>query len=75
MQQIFPQSGKVSDLVKRPIIMGILNITPDSFSDGGQFFQIEDAIKHVEKLIGAGADIIDGKIIALDYSGKMLVWE
>ena len=44
---------------KRTIFMGILNVTPDSFSDGGKYFQIEDAIKHTEKLINDGADIID----------------
>ena len=59
MQQSFLQSGKISDLVKKPTIMGILNITPDSFSDGGKYFQIEDAVKHTEKLISDGVDIID----------------
>lgn len=39
--------------------MGILNITPDSFSDGGKFFKIEDAITHAKKLIESGVDIID----------------
>lgn len=39
--------------------MGILNITPDSFSDGGQYFHIDDAVKHIEKLISKGVDIID----------------
>ncbi|WP_124641868.1 MULTISPECIES: dihydropteroate synthase [Amniculibacterium] len=46
-------------LLERPKIMGILNVTPDSFSDGGQFFSIKNAILHVEKLISEGADIID----------------
>ncbi len=59
MQQSFLQLGKISDLVKKPIVMGILNITPDSFSDGRKYFQIEDAIKHTEKLIENGVDIID----------------
>ncbi|MEN3013553.1 MAG: dihydropteroate synthase [Endomicrobiia bacterium] len=40
-------------------IIGILNITPDSFYDGGRYFKIDDALKHVEKLINEGADIID----------------
>ncbi len=40
-------------------IMGILNVTPDSFSDGGQYFNVEDAIKHLNELINDGADIID----------------
>lgn len=40
-------------------IMGILNVTPDSFSDGGRFFRKEDAVEHALKLIKDGADIID----------------
>jgi dihydropteroate synthase len=39
--------------------MGILNITPDSFSDGGKFFSLEAAMQQAKKLAGAGADIID----------------
>ena len=45
--------------IKKPLIMGILNITPDSFSDGGKYFNFEDAINHAKKLIKDGADIID----------------
>lgn len=47
------------DLGKRTIIMGILNLTPDSFSDGGEFNSIGNALRQVEKLIKEGADIID----------------
>ena len=43
----------------RPLIMGILNVTPDSFSDGGRFFSRENALKQAEKMAGEGADIID----------------
>ncbi|AFH49302.1 Dihydropteroate synthase [Ignavibacterium album JCM 16511] len=43
----------------RPYLMGILNITPDSFSDGGKFMSINDAVKHALKMIDDGADIID----------------
>jgi len=43
----------------RPVIMGILNVTPDSFSDGGKFFSLDAAMKHTEKLAADGADIID----------------
>ena len=39
--------------------MGILNITPDSFSDGGQYLDSDAALKHAEKMIEEGADIID----------------
>ena len=51
-------NGKLVDLDK-PKIMGILNLTPDSFSDGGQFFEEKSALKQVEKMISEGADFID----------------
>ena len=41
------------------MIMGIVNVTPDSFSDGGIFFNCDDAVAHGEKLVKDGADIID----------------
>jgi dihydropteroate synthase len=44
---------------QRPIVMGILNVTPDSFSDGGQFQDPERAIDHARRMAEAGADIID----------------
>lgn len=43
----------------RCVIMGIVNVTEDSFSDGGQYLRIDDAIKHAHALIQQGADIID----------------
>ncbi len=46
-------------LGKRTLIMGVLNVTPDSFSDGGIFFDKKDAIAQGEALAAAGADIID----------------
>lgn len=42
-----------------PKIMGIVNVTPDSFSDGGKYYSVDDAVKHALKLIDDGADIID----------------
>lgn len=42
-----------------PFIMGIINVTPDSFSDGGEFFSVNTAVRHALKLIDNGADIID----------------
>jgi dihydropteroate synthase len=39
--------------------MGILNVTPDSFSEGGQFFDHDDAVKHAEEMVADGADIVD----------------
>jgi dihydropteroate synthase len=47
------------DLSKRPYIIGIVNITPDSFFDGGCFLDPEDAIAHAKKLVRQGADILD----------------
>ncbi|WP_439238950.1 dihydropteroate synthase [Lonepinella sp. BR2919] len=51
-------NNKVLDL-SHPQIMGILNFTPDSFSDSGQFFQQDKALFQVEKMLNAGASIID----------------
>lgn len=43
----------------RPLVMGILNVTPDSFSDGGRFFEPDKAIAHAHLMVSQGADIID----------------
>lgn len=51
--------GKYRLPTGRPLLMGIVNVTPDSFSDGGKFSQRDHAIEHAERLIDAGADIID----------------
>jgi dihydropteroate synthase len=45
--------------LQRPLVMGILNVTPDSFSDGGAFLAPDAAVAHVEQMITEGADIID----------------
>ena len=47
------------DWGRKTSIMGILNLTPDSFSDGGDFFDLENALIQVEKLINYGVDVID----------------
>ena len=47
------------ELGERTCIMGILNITPNSFSDGGRFFDTETALAHAEQMARSGADIID----------------
>jgi dihydropteroate synthase len=44
---------------RRPIVMGILNLTPDSFADGGRFVDPVTAVAHAERMIAEGADIID----------------
>jgi dihydropteroate synthase len=43
----------------RPIVMGVLNVTPDSFSDGGRFLNPDAAIEHARRMVAEGADIID----------------
>lgn len=47
------------ELGKRTLIMGIVNVTPDSFSDGGQFLDRDKAVAHAERLLSDGADIVD----------------
>jgi dihydropteroate synthase len=44
---------------ERTLLMGVLNVTPDSFSDGGKFFSVDHAVAHAEQMIAEGADIID----------------
>ncbi|KTC92003.1 dihydropteroate synthase [Legionella cincinnatiensis] len=53
-RQLVPDS-----LFENPLIMGILNVTPDSFSDGGQFLSVNHACEHAFQLIAQGVDIID----------------
>ena len=49
--------GTVS--LERPVILGILNVTPDSFSDGGRFSQLEDALAQADRLLADGAGMLD----------------
>jgi dihydropteroate synthase len=60
---INPKPIKIRDQVfnwgSKTYLMGILNVTPDSFSDGGNYLKLSDAIKHTQKIILDGADIID----------------
>lgn len=51
----FPTSGDSA----RPLVMGVLNVTPDSFSDGGRFRSLDLALSHAEQMIADGVDIID----------------
>jgi dihydropteroate synthase len=52
-------AGRVVDLSRRGLIMGVLNVTPDSFSDGGKFFTVEKAVEHALTMVADGAQIID----------------
>jgi dihydropteroate synthase len=51
--------ARTLELGKRTLIMGIINVTPDSFFDGGQFLDRERAVEHAGKLLAEGADILD----------------
>ena len=51
--------GRFEFVLKRPLLMGIVNVTPDSFSDGGQHPDATSAIAHAHQLVAEGADIID----------------
>lgn len=57
--QIIDCRGLTLELGKRTLIMGILNVTPDSFSDGGKYYTPQKALEHAAQLISEGADILD----------------
>lgn len=62
MQKRYLQCGRYRlsmEAADRPLIMGILNITPDSFSDGGRFHSLDFAMSRAEQMIAEGVDIID----------------
>jgi len=49
----------IAKIASKPLVMGILNVTPDSFSDGGRFNSVDKALTHARAMAEAGADIID----------------
>lgn len=57
--KVFRYKKGYFELQKKNIVMGIVNVTPDSFSDGGLFLESDNAVRHARKLISDGADIID----------------
>jgi dihydropteroate synthase len=60
--------------VRRPLVMGILNVTPDSFSDGGQFFDAAAALTQARRMMAEGADILDiGAESTRPYGGRQPV--
>jgi len=76
--------SRALDLGSRTLIMGVVNVTPDSFSDGGQFFDSQRAIVHALQLLDEGADILDvggestrpgARVAPDDASQKPLVTE
>jgi dihydropteroate synthase len=58
MSQVL-RCGKFSLDLSRPLVMGVVNVTPDSFSDGGLFLDTQRAVAHARRLIGEGADLLD----------------
>lgn len=50
---------KEFDIENKTYVMGILNVTPDSFSDGGKYQRLDQALRHVERMLSEGADIVD----------------
>lgn len=56
---MFLQCGNFRLSLARPLIMGVVNVTPDSFSDGGRFFPTAAAVAHARQLIAEGADLLD----------------
>lgn len=59
MQQNMKIGNRVFDLTHHTYIMAILNMTPDSFSDGGSYATLDDALYRVEQMLAEGADVID----------------
>jgi dihydropteroate synthase len=55
----FLRCGKFSLDLSRPLIMGVVNVTPDSFSDGGRHFDAGRAVEHARRLVEEGADLLD----------------
>lgn len=59
MYRVIPVASGLLDWSRRTSVMGILNVTPDSFSDGGNFLSVESAVSQVRLMISEGADMID----------------
>jgi dihydropteroate synthase len=59
MRRAWHIKGRTLPTGDRTLIMGVLNVTPDSFSDGGHFVSVDAALTHAEQMISEGADIID----------------
>lgn len=58
-RQMILQCGTFRLVLNRPLIMGVVNVTPDSFSDGGHYLNPEAAVAHARRLIDEGADLLD----------------
>lgn len=58
-ERLWKIGSRIVDFSRRGLIMGVLNVTPDSFSDGGKYFAANKAVQHGLDMANAGADIID----------------
>src|SRR3954447_20425512 len=58
-ERLWKIGNGVVDLTSRKLIMGVLNVTPDSFSDGGEHYALGKAVQHALDMVEAGADIVD----------------
>jgi dihydropteroate synthase len=58
MRSVLQCGGRRLDL-SHPVIMGVLNVTPDSFSDGGRFLRLDDALRQAERMLTEGAALLD----------------
>jgi len=68
--------GRELDFTKKTYVMGVLNVTPDSFSDGGKYFHIDNAIARALQMVEEGADLIDvGGESTRPYSKRISVEE
>lgn len=56
---VYTFGSQVYDFSKRTYLMGVLNVTPDSFSDGGRYYGVEQAIRRAMEMVDEGADVID----------------
>ncbi|RPJ54575.1 MAG: dihydropteroate synthase, partial [Acidobacteria bacterium] len=59
VKYVFRPRDKILGLGWRTRIMGVVNVTPDSFSDGGQFLDTSNAVERCQELLEAGADMLD----------------
>ncbi|NCO60612.1 MAG: dihydropteroate synthase [Deltaproteobacteria bacterium CG_4_8_14_3_um_filter_51_11] len=72
MSCLLKWQARVLDLSKRTHVMGVLNVTPDSFSDGGRYFSLSKAVEHGILMAEQGADIIDvGGESTRPFSGRI----
>lgn len=58
-QTLFRAGDYQLPIYKKTFVMGILNVTPDSFSDGGRYYAVDEAVNHARQMVEAGADIVD----------------